>query len=82
MSKRYCVTTAEDWQALYVDGEKVAEGHRISLHEFETHIEGFHVLNMPPNVDEAMAFAGERFPDKQKDLAAWANELVEGVVES
>lgn len=82
MSKRYCVTTADDWQALYVDGKKVAEGHRIGLHEFEQHIEGFHVQDMPPKVDEAMAYAGECFPDEQKDLAAWANELVEGIVES
>jgi len=71
------VVNADDWQALYVDGEKKTEGHRISIYDLEAAVENFKVIDPPETVLEAQARFGVLFPDALSDLAQWGNDLLE-----
>jgi hypothetical protein len=74
---RITVVNADDWQALYVDGEKKAEGHRISIYDLEAAVENFKVLDPPETVLAAQARFGVLFPDSLSDFAQWGNDLLE-----
>jgi hypothetical protein len=71
------IVTADDWQTLYIDGEKKTESHSISLHDLETFLPNLRVQPVPSNVEAAMSYFGETCPDDLVDLARWGNDLVQ-----
>ena len=74
---RYVIVNSDDWEALYVDGRKVAEGHSISRHDLAAHIDDFAVRDTEPDVMAAQGTFGAEFPERLDQYGPWCHDLLD-----
>ena len=61
--KMTLVANHRDWEALYVDGKKVAEGHQIEIDDVMRHIKGIEYKCIERQVPKETTYYPHRLED-------------------